>query len=164
MKNNYTTILLLGANMKKKWLIPLIIGIIIGTIGIVLIIVGVSKQVPDMGDGGWFNAKTSKTTLIFLGGAAAFVGYVILSIFVTFSVYATSAEGEAKMILNSKKHMDSVNNILKNNMSEDEYQNLMKQEPQTVKQKKYYCKYCGCELNEEDKYCTGCGAKRTRTK
>ena len=75
---------------SKRWLIPLIIGVSIFIAGVVMITIGASMYVPELGDDGWYDAKTNSELLKFLGIFLIMVGIMIGAVG-TFTTYVTTS-------------------------------------------------------------------------
>lgn len=143
---------------SKKFLIPLIIGIIIGCIGVSLIVKGAKMSSPDslpMSSVGWFENEAkkmdidfAKSSLISIGSFIAFFGFFVIGIAVTCSVYYSSSHKQTNVIEQSKQHVENVKSVFQQNGI-----NINKNINQL-----YTCKYCGTRLDGKDKKCPGCGA------
>ena len=64
--------------LPKLFIILRIIATILIVVGIVLLVLGITKSSPSMGSSGWFDAESSKYGLIFGGGACLIIGGVLL--------------------------------------------------------------------------------------
>lgn len=137
--------------MKKKkfniinflWIIPLIIGIIVGILGINKIVEANKIFVPEMNEEGWFDASVAKNNAKFYGFALTFFGFGFLGIFLTlFCVFLPRAIKEkANLVNNAKNDIVNSNN---NNIN-------------TKKEK--HCKYCGSTIKANETQCSSCGSK-----
>lgn len=140
--------------MKKKkfniinflWIIPLIIGIIVGILGINKIAEANKMFVPEMNEEGWFDASVAKNNAKFSGFALTFFGFGFLGIFLTlFCVFLPRAikgiKEKSKLIDNTQIVVSDFNN---NNIN-------------TKKEK--HCKYCGSTIKANETQCSSCGSK-----
>ena len=139
---------------KKKinyfWLIPLIIGIIIGSIGVSKIIQASKIEVPSMGDFDWFNKSTKQSSLKFTGIGLAVFGFVFIGTFGTIATYMIP------------KSMHASKNMLKSTISGT--RNFFKEvlNPEPEKKPRRFCNYCDAEIPEGSTCCDGCGSKSIR--
>lgn len=127
-----------NSNLKKKklWIIPLVVGIVIGTIGVIMIIKGLNTEDVPLGAPGWFDARSSESFII-PGAFLAFLGYIFVGVGVTFTVAASSKEPKTIQSL-----QDGIQQVRDYNGA----------------QSSYYCEYCG-SLIDDGICCSSCGAK-----
>lgn len=131
---------------NKKYLIPIIIGICVGTVGLILLILGLIAYVPGMGDNGWFEASSKRGFFIAFGiflTAGGFLGGTFLSL----GIKADSPESRAKRMMKAKETINRVNEILKENGIDFN------------KDKNRYCEYCGAKVSSKEDKCSACGAR-----
>jgi len=134
---------------KRGWLIPFIIGLIMIAGGVTLIVLSVTKNVPGMGDPGWFDAETKVNGMRFGG-----IALVMFGIFITVSSTVT------KRISNSKLFQQNNDN----SSEEGESQGLVGFINNLVKPQKRICKYCGSENPQDATKCQSCGANLSSKK
>lgn len=128
------------------WIIPLIIGIIVLLIGISKINSANDMYVPEMGEDGWFDAETSQSKTRFagiamcsFGGMIAFMGTIMC-----YSIPRATSAG--------KKHLKSFGSYIDENIVQPIKE---KNEAQSNKLKK--CKYCGSLAKLDATECESCG-------
>lgn len=129
---------------KKYFLIPLIIGICMIVGGLVLVILGATSSVPDMGDDGWFAASEAKTGRICGGGVLVTFG-VIVAVGISNIVY------NADPVVKQRK----MEKVAEQNEAMEKIMSKHNQKTKT-------CSYCGAELQSDKFECPHCGAKQTK--
>ena len=129
---------------KKYFLIPLVAGVCLFVLGIIVLIIALSGNVPSMGESGWFDAESAKASKIF-GGAALMIIGLFVSVGVTRVVYSI----DTVVKQNRMKKMSEQNEFMTRKLSNDI-------------QKSRTCAYCGSELEENKFECPHCGAKQTK--
>ena len=144
--------------MKKKlrylWVFVLIVGIIIGVIGLTKIIGAQNMQVPEMGEDGWFDARTNQTTSTGLGFFLTFFGFVFVGIGGTIIAYTLTrtpedmAKSAAKIMAEEKRFKDELEKRTHIAKPKDIEQNSKLQK----------CDYCGATI--KNNICPNCGAKK----
>lgn len=139
-------------NKKKNyfWLIPLILGLIIGFIGVSKIRQASSVDVPSMMDSGWFEKSTEQNSLKFAGIGIAFFGFIFVGLMGSLIVYSTT---------NIKKRKTT---FFESTITET--RNFFKEvlNPEQPKAPKRFCNYCDSEIEEGSNSCEGCGSKSIR--
>lgn len=116
--------------MTKKKLKFLFITIPIAIIGAIILIRGVTSEVPPMGSDGWFDAESQKSIMCGFGGFILFFG--IASTFITVVNYFSYK--------NWHKLTNHIPHYLKHT------------------NKQGYCEYCNTFNNKTDSKCKSCGA------
>ena len=139
-------------NKKKNyfWLIPLILGIVIGSIGVSKIIQASNMSVPEMGEIGWFDKSTEQSGLKFTGTGLAIFGFMFIGVFGTLATYLIP------------RSMSASKNMLKTTITETKsfFKEVLNPEPE--KEPRRFCNYCGSEIEEGSNSCEGCGSKSIR--
>ena len=141
-------------NEKKKfniinylWVIPLVIGIILGISGIKKLNEANDMYVPPMSSIDWFDAETRKSTAQFTGTALCIFGFGI-GIIGTIICYTLPRTGKF-----AKNHISTVNEMIATNIAKAT-------EEQTTKTEKLKeCKYCGSLAKLDATECESCGGK-----
>lgn len=149
--------------MKKKvlnflWLIPFILGIIIGVIGIGKLRKAQDMYVPEMGESGWYEAseKQSKATM----GAVMMMagGFGFLTIFGSIATFGVVKTVNSKQFQSMRQLEASLDNLDEDNNKEsnilDKLSNLAKQKDEPL-----FCEYCGAMLKKDSNTCDACGAR-----
>ena len=131
------------------WVIPLVLGIIIGIIGISKINAANDMFVPSMGDDGWFDAKTSQSDAEFAGIAMCMVGFFGVALMGSIMCYAIP-----KAIKSSKNHLKSFGSYINENIIQP-----AKAESEARVNKLKECKYCGSLVKIDETECESCGGK-----
>ena len=146
---------MMAKKSSKKYLIPLIVGICVGAVGLIMLISGLAIDVPPMGQDGWFESDSTRTFLCMFGGFIM-VASLMVGLPLFFSLKSETPEARAKMLAKQKRNHEIFEEELKK-------YNI---DPESLKktQKKKVCAYCGGELEDGEKYCTSCGAKSTTKK
>ena len=129
------------------WIIPLVLGIIIGIIGITKINASNNMYVPEMGDSGWFEAETSQSNALFVGITICIIGFFVLGIMGTTMCYSIP-----RGIRASKKHMKSFGSYINDNIVQPAKEHM---ESSSGKLKE--CKYCGSLAKIDATECSSCG-------
>ncbi len=136
---------------SKLWLIPLIIGICIAIGGIVMIICGALTYVPSMGEEGWFDAETTHNFLIFIGIFILLFG-IMFGGGVSYAIYSSKPEVRAKRM----KMLEERKQIFTEMLSRFGVSTPKQQEKKSRK----VCSYCDTEVDDNEKICPSCGAKK----
>ena len=131
------------------WVIPLVLGIIIGIIGISKINAANDMFVPSMGDDGWFDAKTSQSDAEFAGIFMCMIGFFGVALMGSIMCYAIP-----KAIKSGKKHIKSIGSYIDQNIIQPA---KAESEAKITKLKK--CKYCGSLAKIDETECESCGGK-----
>ncbi len=125
------------------WIIPLVLGVIVGIVGINKIAAANSMVVPPMTDEGWFDASSAQSDLRFAGIFMCIFGFAFIGFFGTFITAMAP-----KIIREAKNKSMLINNF------ETQVQEKTTSEP---KQKK--CAYCGSLIKPGETKCPSCGGK-----
>ena len=131
------------------WIIPLIIGVIIGLIGVSKINAAQDMYVPSMSDDGWFEAKTSQSDAEFSGIAMCMIGFFGIALMGSIMCFSIP-----RVIKSGKRHIKSFGTYIDENIVQPA---KAKAEAQTVKLKK--CVYCGSPAKIDATECESCGGK-----
>lgn len=127
------------------WVIPLIIGIIIGCIGISYLVRANNISLPSMSSSDWFELKSERSRYQTIGIVLSFVG--LFGLILSTTTYILS---NARRVKNTvKTTITTSQTILTNILSEKKEDNKVKR----------YCSYCGSLIEEGSSSCSGCGAK-----
>lgn len=129
------------------WVIPLILGIVIGIIGILKINSANNMFVPDLGDDGWFEAETSQSNAEFGGIAMCMIGFFGVGLMGSIMCFSIPRAVRA-----SKKHMKSFGTYINDNIIQPAKEKV---EGSSEKLKK--CKYCGSLAKLDATECESCG-------
>lgn len=103
----------------------------------------------------------------FLGTIASYVGTIILTPYITFSILSFYRDlDEEKNVyvnsnVNSNENIQTNANVVVNSASQTNVNNEVKNDNQNLQTNgtKKYCKRCGAENTLDATYCTSCGAK-----
>lgn len=146
--------------MKKKWIIPLIIGVVVVSIGLILLISGLRTSVPEevpFGKPGWFESASESSSARFRKGA--FIGFGVFVIFagivISSSIYFTST----RMSM-AKSKVGEVQETIIKEFFQVPVPQVAEEKPK--EKEAIYCDYCGAKLDENDKKCPGCGSVITK--
>ena len=131
------------------WVIPLVLGIIIGIIGISKINAANDMFVSSMGDDGWFDAKTAQSDEEFAGIAMCMIGFFGIALMGSIMCYSIP-----KAIKSGKKHLKSFGSYINENIVQPA---KAESEARTTKLKE--CKYCGSLAKVDATECESCGGK-----
>ncbi len=130
------------------WIIPLIIGIVILSIGISKVKAANNMYVPEMGDDGWFDASVNQSDAEFAGistciagGMLAFMGTIICFVI-------------PRAVSASKKHLKSIGSYLDKNIVQPAKESI-----DVSHEKLKECKYCGSLAKLDATECESCGGK-----
>lgn len=131
------------------WVIPLVLGIIIGIIGILKINSANDMFVPSMGDDGWFEAKTNQSDTEFAGISMCMIGFFGVALMGSIMCFAIP-----RAIKSSKKTLKSFGSYINDNIIQPA---KAESEAKTTKLKE--CKYCGSLAKVDATECESCGGK-----
>lgn len=146
-------------NTPKLFIILRIIAGLLIAGGITLIVLGATKQVPNMGDPGWFDAEAAKGDLIFGGVACLIFGVVIL--FAGFMPLIHKSM--SKVVIHTTNQILEENKQELKDMADTKAEisaDALKTTARAVKQgltDTVYCKDCGKEIDKDSKFCRYCG-------
>lgn len=149
-------------NTPKFFIILRIIAGLLIAGGITLIILGATKQVPNMGDPGWFDAEAAKGDLIFGGVACLSFGVVIL--FAGFmplihkSMSKVTIQTTSEILDENKQELKNIADA-QAEISKDAIKVTAKSVKEGIINTKY-CKECGKEIAEDSKFCKHCGTQQ----
>ncbi len=129
---------------KKYYLIPLIIGIFMIVMGIVLIILALVSQIPEMGADGWFEASGAKSGKFFGGG-----------VLVSFGVFVAAGISSIVYTADPVVKQRRMEKVAEQNVAMEKIMSKHSQKTKT-------CLYCGAELQSDKFECPHCGAKQTK--
>ena len=135
-------------------------------IGLIVLIIGILKHVPEMGEKGWFEASSSKSTIITIG---------IMCCMISVPLFVMGFRPEiAKMTTKSAKYIQEQNKEdLKDIMAntgdiasagvtpavEESITKTVKAIKKGIKDTKF-CTQCGKEIATDAKFCSHCGEKQ----
>ena len=167
-------------NNKSKlptiYIVLRIISILMLVAGVIFLIIGLTKNVPSMGQDGWFEASTSKSRTTFTGiGLLMFGGFLLyFSLAPTISKIVIKTQ---RYIVNENKDdlkgtMEDVTEIGMHglNKNKDELHGIIKTGSQAFFEGKnaaneqgssketIFCSNCGKKINENSKFCRHCGS------
>ncbi len=128
------------------WVIPLIIGIIIGCIGISYLARANSISLPSMSSSDWFYLKSERSRYLAIGIVLSIVGLFGLILSATTFILTNTAKKVKNTV---KTTITTSQTILTNILSGKKEDNKVKR----------YCSYCGSLIEEGMSSCSGCGAK-----
>lgn len=153
--------------MKKKvlnflWLIPCLLGIVIGIFGIAKVKKANDMYVPDMGDPGWFDASGQQTEAKASGIMMITGGFGFLSVFgsiLTIGIVKTVNSKQFQSARQIEKTLEELDNAEFDD--ESETTNLFEKLSKMSKQKEepMFCEYCGAMLKKDATSCDACGAR-----
>lgn len=142
------------------WLIPLIIGCVIGIIGLIMVIQPGNnsvQKIPSVTSPDFFENATeamhnsSKSFSLRTGGICLmFFGFVMVALIGTLTTYSFTKAASAQRKLFkaaggiTKTTFESINQRIRGEKT------------------RRYCRYCGSMIDEEKGACTGCGAKASK--
>lgn len=151
--------------MKRKilrclWLIPFILGICVGFIGINKIKQANNMDVPEMREPNWFEKNKEKNELKSTGIIITVVGFGFLSLVgsaATFGIINVVLSEQYKISRQINKSLDDLNE----NDKEQDVQNIFEKLTEIANQKDEptFCEYCGAILKKESSKCDACGAR-----
>ena len=125
------------------WWIVRIIGIALLIGGVVLLVSGINMDVPNMGDIGWYEAETSRSSNMFSGITMISFGVMIIAV----SLFANKAKSLITKFVNPTESNDkSIGDVMKG----------------MTQEKIYHCEYCGNEVKKDQTKCQSCGASRKK--
>lgn len=150
--------------MKKPtfYLVMKIIGFSVLAIGLILLICGITKNIPSMGQAGWFDAESAKNGLISGGVTCIFVSIALLITGFTPEIAKMSAKHQKYIQQETKEDLTDIANTsadivddaivttvkaVKKGLSEDE-------------EKSVFCKHCGKEIDFDSTFCKHCGKEQ----
>ena len=127
------------------WIIPLLIGLAVGIIGINKIINANKMYVPPMGAEGWFDASVAQSDEKFAGIAITFSGFLFIGVFVTLICAMIP-----RIVRAAKEKQTAINNIQTATIDSIN---------KSSKRSEKHCKYCGSIVKEGETKCSSCGGK-----
>lgn len=152
--------------MKKKvlnflWLIPLVVGIVIGFIGIAQVKKANEMYVPEMNEPGWFEASSKQSKAEVSGIMMIAGGFGFLSVFgsiATFGIVKTVTSKPFESAREIKKSLDELDDAENN---EDQNADILEKLSNISKKKEepLFCEYCGAMLRKDTTSCDACGAR-----
>lgn len=131
------------------WIIPLVLGLIIGIVGISKINAANNMYVPEMGDDGWFDASVSQSDSEFSGIAMCMIGFFGVALIGTIMCYAIP-----RAVRSGAKHMKSLGAYFDENIVQP-----VKSKVEDSNTKLKECKYCGSLVKIDATECDSCGGK-----
>lgn len=158
--------------MKKKvinylWLIPFLLGIVIGIIGISKVIKANDIYVPEMGDPGWFEASSKQTEaqssgIMMMAGGFGFLG--VFGSILTIGIVKTINSKQFQSARQIEKTLEELDNAEfgSDNQTTDLFEKLSNITKQ--KEEPLFCEYCGSILKKDSNTCDACGARYKKQK
>ena len=154
--------------MKKRkvlnylWLIPFLLGIVVGIFGIAKVKKANDMYVPDMGDPGWFETSSKQTEAKATGIMMVAGGFGFLSVFgsiLTIGIVKTVGSKQFQSAREIEKTLNELDNAELE--SEAQNQNIFDKLSKLSKQKEepLFCEYCGAMLKKDATSCDACGAR-----
>ena len=146
-------IMFIGDFMEKKkfkivnyiWIIPLILGITLGIVGITKIISAKEMYIPPMGSENWFEEQTAQSDAITVGAAITFFGFGFLGVFVT--MLCAILPNIIRVVKEKKQNLNILENVITENVNKSKKNNYK------------HCKYCGSIVKDGETKCSSCGGK-----
>ena len=137
--------------VKFLWIIPIVLGLIIGTVGISKIKQANDMYVPDMSESGWFDASNSQMMSKSLGIFLCVFGFLFVMLMGTIIVYVIT-HSNLKNAIGIEKSIINGTNII---------QEILEKSNENKQPEQKYCKYCGANITGKNE-CPSCGTKDTK--
>ena len=135
------------ANNKVKWA-----GRIIILIGIAMVLIGIFVvKVPDMGEDGWFEAKKTRSFLVYPGSFVIMVGFMVrfivanqrnITAYQMQQIRPVAEEGIEKMAPSVGVAAKEIAKGVKEGLEEESL---------------IYCRHCGAKILSDSTFCEKCG-------
>lgn len=132
------------------WLIPFIIGIVVGVIGILKLNEANSIHVPNMGKPGWFDAKSQQADAESLGMFLCFLGFFGIAL-----IGSIACAGITRGLARGKNLLNELRNFEPDVLQDGETE-VAFEDSGNLKE----CEYCGSLMNEKSTECLSCGGKK----
>lgn len=154
------------------------VGIILATVGVILLVSGLSMNVPGFGEDGWFDASSRQGEIIF-GGVGCIMFAVPLFLVSFYPKLAKIGIQTGKYILHdNKKDLEDLGataggisarttkRVLDEN--EEEISHIVNKGAEMLgsgvrkikselNEKKIFCKHCGASIDADSTFCNRCG-------
>ena len=141
------------------FLILKIVGFVLLAVGITLIIVSTTIEVPEMGEDNWFDMETKQSGLMF-GGIAC----CVFAISIIIAGFMTEI---AKVNMKTMKYIQGENKEVLTDIADtsaDISKGAVTKMTKAVKQgfaeDQMFCKHCGASIDIDSKFCNKCGKEQ----
>ena len=146
--------------LPKMFTILKIVGAVLAVVGIALIITGVTRHVPSMGNDGWFEAESAKSGLIFGGVTCLMFGASFIFAGLTPNISKSMSQAQIQTtseIMTENK--DDLKHIA--DTKADVASGAITKTARAIKDgfsDTKYCKECGKKIASDSKFCKYCGS------